>query len=260
MAEVINKYNAIDILKDFDTLPNNIIYWKLIRYIILVLQVKQNISIELHPPRNTTEFFTYISDKLWSKIIHGMSYILLNPVDNDYNPKQIYNLFHHIHLGGSVNLIKYWYFQLHNKKYTEKIEIKYELSYYIEETHIVYNNNNYKYYENIDKIITNALSHIARMIKINDTIDETVLYYTMLKYIIKEDIPISIFNTFTHYLNSPYIDPCIETEAKEVTKSDFDKAMKEITPSVNRDMDQYYQNVLTKRRVPKMEAADDYTG
>ncbi len=48
--------------------------------------------------------------------------------------------------------------------------------------------------------------------------------------------------------------------SKEVTKSDFDKAKKEISPSVSKEMDQYYQNMLKKRKAPKMEEAAEYTG
>jgi len=48
--------------------------------------------------------------------------------------------------------------------------------------------------------------------------------------------------------------------SKEVTKSDFEKAKKEISPSVNKEMDQYYQNMLKKRKAPKMEEAAEYTG
>jgi transitional endoplasmic reticulum ATPase len=51
-----------------------------------------------------------------------------------------------------------------------------------------------------------------------------------------------------------------DIESKEVTKADFERAKREISPSVNKEMDQYYQNMLKKRKAPKMEEAAEYTG
>ena len=49
-------------------------------------------------------------------------------------------------------------------------------------------------------------------------------------------------------------------DTNEVTKSDFNKASKDITPSVTKDTNQFYENILQKRRSAKLEDEASYTG
>lgn len=49
-------------------------------------------------------------------------------------------------------------------------------------------------------------------------------------------------------------------EAKEVTKKDFETALTEIKPSVNEDMNKFYEETVKKKRVQKMEEELSYTG
>ena len=49
-------------------------------------------------------------------------------------------------------------------------------------------------------------------------------------------------------------------ETKEVTKKDFELAFNEIRPSVNEDMNKFYEEVVKKKRVQKMEEEISYTG
>ncbi len=49
-------------------------------------------------------------------------------------------------------------------------------------------------------------------------------------------------------------------DAKEVTKKDFDKAMNDIRPSVNEDMNKFYENVMKKKKAQKVEEVEAYTG
>jgi transitional endoplasmic reticulum ATPase len=51
-------------------------------------------------------------------------------------------------------------------------------------------------------------------------------------------------------------------DAKEVTIKDFEKAMKEITPSVSKDMNEFYESVLKRRKAQKIDesAMESYTG
>ena len=54
----------------------------------------------------------------------------------------------------------------------------------------------------------------------------------------------------------------ISMDAKEVTIKDFEKAMKEITPSVSKDMNEFYESVLKRRKAQKIDesAMESYTG
>ncbi|MEM7819802.1 MAG: CDC48 family AAA ATPase [Candidatus Aenigmatarchaeota archaeon] len=51
-----------------------------------------------------------------------------------------------------------------------------------------------------------------------------------------------------------------DIKSTEVTKSDFDKAMKEIKPSVSEEMNKFYESVLKKRKSQAIEEETNYTG
>ena len=49
-------------------------------------------------------------------------------------------------------------------------------------------------------------------------------------------------------------------DAKEVSKKDFELALEEIKPSVSEDMNKFYEEVVKKKRVQRMEEEISYTG
>ena len=62
-----------DLLNKFNALPNKNFLWSMMRYTSVIYQVIHNSKLEIHTPRNSTEYYTYISDKYWAKLIYGLS-------------------------------------------------------------------------------------------------------------------------------------------------------------------------------------------
>jgi hypothetical protein len=210
IPDIINRYIVPDKLKNFNIDENNKIYLILIRYILLIIQMKYNDIIELHSPRNTTEYFTYTSDKMWSKIIYGMVY--LNEVFQKKETVSYNVLFHYIHVGGCVNIIKYWYHHLREIKYTEIDAVKKDIKYHMQSTSYSiscdYNNINYLY----DKIISQSLYGIRDFINLNN--DNIYIY--MLQFILNDNnIDNNLIIEYKKYLNNSYINSCRESENRE---------------------------------------------
>jgi hypothetical protein len=51
--------------------------WIIMRYVSVYTMYINNVSIEIHLPRNSQEIFTYHSDKYWAKIIYGLNHYYL---------------------------------------------------------------------------------------------------------------------------------------------------------------------------------------
>jgi hypothetical protein len=90
----MDKGNKHDFLENFDKLPNKNHMWSMMRYISLVIDIYYNNNLELHYPRNSEEYFTYLSDKYWIKLIYGL-----------LDTKTIDSIMKSIHNGNYINLI-----------------------------------------------------------------------------------------------------------------------------------------------------------
>jgi hypothetical protein len=198
---VLSRHSAKDLLIDFKNIYSDNekkLYWKIVRYISLIIYIKLEYSIEIHYPRDSFERFTYESDKLWSKILYYMLYV------NSKEVKSIQLIYKYITIGGYVNLIKYWSNILSNISNIEKI-------YYTETTYFRLKTEKSNYNTDTDNCIISALYYIIY----NIYSDDSILSKTMLKYIIRDyDINSDMISKFSNYLNSSYIDPCRETENK----------------------------------------------
>lgn len=203
MVDGLSRHNAIDLLINFSKVYSDNekkLLWKLIRYVNLIIYIKLEISIELHCPRSSVEKFTYESDKLWSKIIYYIIYIKTNDI------KSLQLIYKYIIIGGYVNLKNYWYNILPKKENYNN-----ELLYYSDTTY--FKLKTIKLYRDsiIDSCIINVLHYISNNVYTRDDI----LSIIMLEYIINRmDINKILQTKFINYLNSPYIDPCRESENK----------------------------------------------
>ena len=197
-----------DLLANFDLLPNKNYLWMMMRYISVIFDIYYNISIEIHKPRNTDEFFTYSSDKYWSKLIYGL---LVCKTD-------VNTIMNSIHEGNQINLINFWKPTLIGKKYNFDISFYNEMSYYSNEYNIIidsFNKKQLNYYhklnfnENLN--ITNIISYVKDI-----TIVDKITCEYLLKYIMyPEYINDKVINKFYVYLTNPPTDPCRETEDRE---------------------------------------------
>ena len=203
MTDDISRHNVNDVLINFSESYSNDekkLFWKLIRYISLILYIKLDYSIEIHRPRSSVEKFTYESDKLWSKIIYFLIYLNTNDI------KSALLIYKYIIIGGYVNLKKYWYDKLPKKENYNN-----ELLYYTESTY--YRLKTLKPFSDstIDLYIIHALYYIIN----NVYIEDHYLSKIMLEYIInKNNITKNMHTKFNEYLGSPHIDPCRENENK----------------------------------------------
>ena len=201
----MDKCNKNDLLENFDKIPNKNHMWSMMRYISLVIDIYYNNNLELHYPRNSEEYFTYMSDKYWIKLIYGL-----------LDTKTIDSIMKSIHNGNYINLI-HWKPILVKKRYTSNLEICNEFSYYTSSyTYIVdqlmnINCNSYyrtNYYEN--KKIADIIFYIKDIHHIND---DTCDY--LLKYIIDfKNNDKYVINKFYKYLTDIPYNSSIETENK----------------------------------------------
>jgi len=203
MTNTVTYNNAEDLLNNFyeDYSERHIkLYLKLTRYISLVLYINIRYNIELHKPRICIEKFSYESDKLWSKIIYFILYLNTNTIQSR---KIIYQ---YIHIGGYVNLIKYWY-----DKIIKNDKFESDKKYYESYTFYDATKSDSVYEAKKDIHITNALYFIINNVYGSDY----NLCKTMLKYLINESkISNNIIIQFSNYLNNLNRDPCLETERK----------------------------------------------
>jgi len=201
----INRYECHDMLSTFNLEENHYIL-VIIRYVLLVLQVKLEYNVEIHLPRSSNEMYTYHSDNIWSKILFAMFYIKLNKeIDNGL-------LFNYIHIGGSVNLIHHWYSKFIQKGITNNKKIQEEIRYYMISTDAAFKDVNLLTYLAIDNIIKRSIYHIKDSIFIDNYM---VLIDEMLSFIVKEKkVTDKIYTLFSNYLIKPFNNPCIDTENK----------------------------------------------
>jgi hypothetical protein len=207
-SDVLNRRTSIDELVTFGLTEKNHIYLKLIRYIILVIEIKLSDSIELHLPRNTTEFFTYNSDKYWSKLIYAMNYITKTEKDKI----NFTILLHYIHVGGYVNINKHWNVHLIEKGYLKSKVVKDDIDYHSKTTRNILRISAYDANLIIDRIITSCLYSIREHIESNDD-----MYYHMIKHILNENsvnISRNLIHKYENYLRGSYHNVCTESENK----------------------------------------------
>jgi hypothetical protein len=194
-----------DLLSIFDTLPNKIHLWRMMRYFTIIYNIKYGISIEIHKPRNTTEMFTYHSDKFWAKLIYGLS------TRNLQKPVLV-----KMHEGSTINLKQYWYPILLQNNYLTRCDIKYEISYYISDNNLIIENiiKENTIHQNIlndNKIIASILNYIINITYIDKDTCVHLLKY-ICKYNLIDDI---LIDEFYKYIISPPTNPCTETENRE---------------------------------------------
>jgi hypothetical protein len=181
----------------------------LIRYVCIILKVHHNLHIELHPPRNTKEIFTYYSDKYWSKVLYAWDTII--------NSKSITKdiIYRAIHKGSCINH-DYWYDIFKNNNILS------------ENTDFINKfNNESNYYSmssfnvkfgvsdeldkliTIDKSITDIFFHIRYLV-----LNKNYCKY-MIEYVLdKKYISTYIIDIVYNYLSSDYIDPRLNSESE----------------------------------------------
>jgi len=194
----------VDLLTIYNTLPNKLFLWSIMRYICLAFKIYYNISIEIHSPRDSTEVYTYHSDKMWAKILYGLL------------PEKLYRpMLQKIYEGSQNNLKQYWYSILLQNNLLLRDSIKNEVSYYLYKNDLVDSDKKEKEDHekilNYNKTIANILNYV---IKIKSITKETALH--LLRYIcIHDKLDDSIVNKFYIYLISLPTNPCLESENRE---------------------------------------------
>jgi len=204
-------YDTYDILKNFNILDNKKDLWFLMRFICIVIEVHLNIKFELHPPRNTSEMFTYTSDKYWSKIIDTWKQLQSNPkMSKD-------DIFISIHICCSINYFQYWYhiFKksniLNNTTYYKKILTDDNTYYLTPVLELKKNENkNISYLIDTDIQIANALFYIKH-IKFRKEYCKYIIGYIINPIYITQYLIDKVYD----YLSSEYISSRIETENKD---------------------------------------------
>lgn len=208
---IIISYGMYDILNNFNVLHNKNELWFIMRFICIVINVHLNINFELHPPRNTTEMFTYTSDKYWSKIIDTWKQLQSNP---DMNKDDI---FISMHIGCSINYFQYWY-HIFNKSNILNQTTSYvkslndDTTYYLTPVFELKKNENKNltYLTDIDIQIANALFYI-KYIKCRKEYCKYIIGYIIEQQYISQYIIDKVYA----YLSSEYISSRIETENKD---------------------------------------------
>ena len=198
--------DVLDLRLIYDKIKNKQNIWIMIRFCAIMIDIIHDVSLEIHMPRNTTEMFSYTSDKYWAKIINGLDYLENNP-----HPSK-HELLNKIHLGSKNNLIVYWYPILTKLKHFNQYNLQSEINYYccslqtILELKEKKNNLIFNTLLSIDQIICEAiwLIHKSKL--------QIYACYTLLKLITPEYIDSYVLEKYYIYLISHYDGPCIETE------------------------------------------------
>jgi hypothetical protein len=199
-------YEKYDILNSYNILLQNNENWFLIRYICIVLDIYLDIKIELHPLRNTTELFTYHSDKYWSKIIYTWTKLECNP---DMTIDEIFTC---VHIGGALNYLEHWYyiFELRgtfkqNTTFTKDLIT--EQMYYLTRSSDLELNKSFDNLRNVDKIIANAIFYIKniKLHKIN-------CKYILANFIDSKYISCYLIDKVYDYFSSEYVDSSLDAE------------------------------------------------
>jgi hypothetical protein len=169
------------------------------------------IPIELHEPRKSVEFFTYLSDKYWSKLLYGLSNATISSLEKVHEQ---------IHFGAKNNLIKYWYPILRSRRKLEDTLIEIEIKYYlyslkaIKDLKItrVFNQSEEKRY--FDKLFNEdiLIAELVYDLKNENEITAKITEKLLKKLIYRTDE--YVIQQFNKYLLSPPLAICKETEYK----------------------------------------------
>jgi hypothetical protein len=196
----------------YDALDNKEVAWMLMRYISVLYDVIYNISLELHHPRNSCEFYTFNSDRYWAKVIYALHYLSKNSENTEVE------LLNQIHVGSRINLINHWYNILKNKKYINDFSLQIEIKYYlysidtILKLNKIYSpnveNSKFKIFLTEDKRICYSIYNIKNSIN-----NYEMLSNLLLNQIIKK-CDLYVIEKFYKYLTGNINDPCKETENK----------------------------------------------
>jgi len=192
-----------DLLNKFNALPNKNFLWSMMRYTSVIYQVIHHSKLEIHTPRNSTEYYTYISDKYWAKLIYGLSLSKSNCIISD-NVKK----------GSYINLIGHWHNIFTRNNFVSINSIKYEISYYLDlplESNNEIEKSIHKKIINDNSIFSDIISYILHIDIINKNICKYLLKYVLISYKIDE----YIIDNFYNYLISLPMDPCRETECRD---------------------------------------------
>jgi hypothetical protein len=91
-------------LKDlYNSLKNKKLAWLYMRYFTFFHDFTYDKCHEIISPRDGLEYFTYRSDKFWTKIIYGLIHLKEHPYTNEIK------LCEAIHYGSRMNLINFWF-------------------------------------------------------------------------------------------------------------------------------------------------------
>jgi hypothetical protein len=200
-------------LKDlYKLLKNKQLAWLYMRYFTFYYDSINKSCHEIIEPRSGSEYFTYKSDKYWAKIIYGLLQLQENHATSEIK------LCEAIHNGSRINLIKYWYPILYEKKYIDKVRL--DIKYYLYSYELVMNPDISNIESEKEKFssLYSEDAKIARIIyNMNKNTNNTInrdFCLTLLKYINRNNHLILIDKFYT-YLTRPIGSCSIETENKE---------------------------------------------
>jgi hypothetical protein len=191
-----------DLLPIFDTLSNKIHLWRMMRYLCISCDILHGVDIEFHKPRNSTEYFTYNSDKYWSKLIYGLTY--------GYNKTSILDS---VNKGTEINLKNHWYPILCDKNYLSKDPVYYEITYYLCINDNSTSNKEKEAHSLIleeDTVISNIIHYVLHIKTIKRSDCKYLLNYLCASWYIDD----KMINTFYDYITLPPADSCTENENK----------------------------------------------
>lgn len=200
-------------LKDlYKLLKNKQLAWLYMRYFIFYYDSMNKTCHEILEPRLGREYFTYKSDKYWAKIIYGLLHLQENS-----NSSEI-KLCEAIHNGSRINLIKYWYPILYERKYIDKVRL--DIKYYLYSYDMVLKPNISKIdYEN--KKFSSLYSEDAKIARIIYNMNKNTsniinkdFCLILLKYINRNN-HLTLIDKFYTYLTRPIGSCSVETENKE---------------------------------------------
>lgn len=174
----------------------------MMRYVCFVCEYLYDLHIEIHKPRNSTEFFTYASDKYWSKLLYGLKY-----------GKTKSSILEFINKGNEFNLKKHWYEILCDKNYLSYDNVYHEITYYLYITDASTSEKEKKSHKNIlneDTLIANIIFYIINLGTIKRSDCAYLLSYVCCSWYITE----KMITKFHEYLTSPPGDSSFEIECR----------------------------------------------
>jgi hypothetical protein len=194
----------------YNSIKNKPMIWAYMRYFTFFYDFMNDSTHEIILPRSGQEYFTYRSEKFWAKIIYGIIHLQENPYTIESKLSEA------IHNGSRINLIKYWYPILRDKKYVDNPKIKAEIKYYLYSHDMIINiiNNSTDDIKRITKLY-NEDTKIARILysmREYTTVDKQFCYKLLI--FINRNNQLIIIDKFYEYLTRPINNCSIETENK----------------------------------------------